>query len=279
MTIDPSARPWRMTSDPSRPLQVSATIEFLYPTSRDQFVDQRLDPLLDLVADPSDLLDGLPGWVGEVPIQVSFAGKHRAGVSAAHRDDDVGGHDDVVGEGLGELLREIEADLCHHLHDLRVDLFGWRAPGRADVDPTLGVVIEQRRCHLAAPRVVDACEQHLRDVRHDPPLVSRHRSEPVTGEALSQRRKVRGDPGAAGERRRGLLQDGCHRLGGEHSGELVRQPLDRACAARDGSLLTPVVRSTGTASRRRGTRTLGTVRASPHRPSHLDELALARPGR
>ena len=70
-----------------------------------EFVEQAADPLFDVVADRADRVDGLAGRVGQVPVLVALAGEERAGVAAAHRDDDVGGLDDLVGPGLGELAR------------------------------------------------------------------------------------------------------------------------------------------------------------------------------
>ena len=61
--------------------------------------------MLDVVADGSDGGDVLAGGVVERPVFVALAGEDRAGVAAAHGDDDVGGLDDLVGPGLGELLR------------------------------------------------------------------------------------------------------------------------------------------------------------------------------
>jgi hypothetical protein len=75
---------------------------------------------VDLVADAADGLDGLPGRVGQVPVEIALAGVDGAGVAAAHGDDDGGGLDLVAGQRLGELSREIQADLGHGLDDGRV---------------------------------------------------------------------------------------------------------------------------------------------------------------
>jgi len=42
--IRSSARPWRATSNPSHPLQISATIEFLYPISSGAHADLQFAP-------------------------------------------------------------------------------------------------------------------------------------------------------------------------------------------------------------------------------------------
>ncbi len=44
--------------------------------------------------------------------------------------------------------------------------FVGRAPGRPDLDAAGGVMVEERRGHLAPSRVVDADEQDLGDVVH-----------------------------------------------------------------------------------------------------------------
>ena len=49
----------------------------------------------------------------------------------------------------------------------RVQLVGGLTAGRTDVHSPLRRVVEQRRCHLAPPGIVDADEEHDRDVgRH-----------------------------------------------------------------------------------------------------------------
>jgi hypothetical protein len=57
-----------------------------------------LDATADLVADRPHGLDALASGVGEGPVLVARAGEDRAGVAAAHGDDDVGGLDGVGGE-------------------------------------------------------------------------------------------------------------------------------------------------------------------------------------
>ena len=77
-------------------------------------------------------------------------------------DHDVGGLHDVVGQRLGELLRQVETNLGHGGQDGGVDLVGGDRSGGADVDPAGGVVVEQRCGHLRAAGVVYADEQYFR---------------------------------------------------------------------------------------------------------------------
>src|SRR5918993_4631285 len=66
-----------------------------------ELVEQAADAGVDLVADRADCVDALACGVGELPVEVALAGEDRAGVTAAHRDDDYGGLDGVGGAQLG----------------------------------------------------------------------------------------------------------------------------------------------------------------------------------
>src|SRR5439155_6705499 len=128
---------------------------------------QRLDTLPDLVADFAHGSEALAGRVLELPVLVALARIDRAGVPAAHRDHGVGGPYDLVGQRLRKLLGEIDPDLGHRLDHRGVDPVGGLRAGGPNVHPPLGELIEQAGGHLAASRVVDADEQHLRDLlRH-----------------------------------------------------------------------------------------------------------------
>jgi hypothetical protein len=89
----------------------------------------RLDPTPNLISDRPYGVDSLAGWVFEYPVFVAFAGVKRAGVAAAHGDDDVGGLDSVVGEDLGLLGGDVDADLGHSSYGGRVDAVRWFRTG------------------------------------------------------------------------------------------------------------------------------------------------------
>jgi hypothetical protein len=65
--------------------------------------EQAADPAFDLVADRADGVDVQLGRIFEDPVLVAAPGEHRAGVTTAHRHDDVRGPDDLVGPRLREL--------------------------------------------------------------------------------------------------------------------------------------------------------------------------------
>ena len=108
-----------------------------------------------------------PAGSSSVPVLVLLARVDRAGIAAAHRDHDVGGAHDLVGQRLRELLAHVDAELGHRLDHGGVDLAARRAPGRADVDAPLGAKLDEPGGHLAAAGVVDADEQHLGLLLHD----------------------------------------------------------------------------------------------------------------
>ena len=100
-----------------------------------EFVEQAADPLFDVVTDRTDRVDRLSGGVGQNPFLIAFTGKGRASVAAAHRHDDVGGLDDLVGPRLGELAGDVDADVGHRGDGGGVDLvagFGPAGPCRGE---------------------------------------------------------------------------------------------------------------------------------------------------
>jgi hypothetical protein len=78
--------------------------------------------VVELVANLSHGREWLAGGIRDRPVLVALAGIHRARVAAAEGDHDVSGEDHFVGERLGELQRDVDADLTDRLHDDRVDL-------------------------------------------------------------------------------------------------------------------------------------------------------------
>ena len=66
----------------------------------------------------------------QLPVEVALAGVDGAGVTAAHGHDDVGRPGGLVGEGLGELLGDVEAPLGE---DATTDGLSW-SPGSEPAD-------------------------------------------------------------------------------------------------------------------------------------------------
>jgi hypothetical protein len=69
---------------------------------------------LEVVADVADSVEGLAVGVGNVPVEVALAGVDRAGVTAVHRDDDVGGMHHTGGELLRVGHGESDAAFGEH---------------------------------------------------------------------------------------------------------------------------------------------------------------------
>ena len=69
--------------------------------SINQLTEQRLNASFDVVADGTDRVDALASRVHEFPVLIARAGEDRAGVAAAHRDDDIGRFHGIGSEQLG----------------------------------------------------------------------------------------------------------------------------------------------------------------------------------
>jgi hypothetical protein len=81
-----------------------------------------LDAGVDVVADAAHHLHRLAGRVLEFPVLIALARIDGAGISTAHGDHHIGGPDELVGQGLGKLLGEVDAPLVHGRDHGRVDL-------------------------------------------------------------------------------------------------------------------------------------------------------------
>src|SRR3546814_522429 len=134
-------------------------------------------PPVDLVDDGAHLFDWLASGVREVPVEVALACEDRARVATTYGDDHVGAASGLIGEGLGELLGDVEAALGEDLHHSGVDLLPGRRPGRPDGDAPGAVVVEQNASGDGAPRVVRADDEYLGGVGHDGSLCAGERSE------------------------------------------------------------------------------------------------------
>ena len=103
--------------------------------------------------------------------------------------DHVGGLDDLVGPGLGELAGDVDADLGHGGDRGRVDLVaGFRAarPGHGLVP---GEVVEEAESHLGAAGVVGAQEQHGGLAVGDLAFDAGQGVKALAGEAFGQQRQ------------------------------------------------------------------------------------------
>ena len=164
--------------------------------------EQVSDTGVDVGADRRDALGGRERGVADRPVLVAGAGEDGADVAAAHRHDDVGGADGVVGERLGEAVGAERVELRP---DVGVDRGRRRRPGRPGQDRVPGVALEQGGRQLRAAGVGDADEQDARDggAALDPHEVV----EALAGEPLGQVDQPRTHARRAGERRRGVADD------------------------------------------------------------------------
>src|SRR6266446_2854542 len=156
----PSATPTKAPScyEVSRGSEAARSVAGLDPQ---QLVEKGCDAPADLVADLADLLDALARGIRKLPVQVSLAGIDRARVAAAHGDDDLRLAHELIGQRLGKLLAQVEADLAHRLDDRGIDLAGRLRTGGSHVNLALSSAVQQRRRHLRAAGVVHAHEQDL----------------------------------------------------------------------------------------------------------------------
>src|SRR5882672_687832 len=153
-----------------------------------ELVEEVADTAFDLVPDRTDVVDILAGRVVEIPVEVTLAGKDRAGVAAAHRDDHIGGADDLVSPRLRELGRDVDASFGHRGHGGRVDAdtrFGTTGPTHR---PIIGEVLEETQRHLATAGVVHTQEQHHRAAVVTVALDLRQRLQTLPGEAFRDQR-------------------------------------------------------------------------------------------
>ena len=110
----------------------------------------------DLVSDCSHLFDRLSGGVGQFPIEISLSRIDGTGVATPHRDHHIGRSDYVIGQGLGKLLRYVDAYLGHSFPDTSMYLVGGCRSSRTNVNLPPSLVVEECGCHLRTPRIVDA---------------------------------------------------------------------------------------------------------------------------
>jgi hypothetical protein len=132
----------------------------------DQLSQQVPDSPVDLVDDRPNIVDRFACWVFKVPVEIALARVHRAGVPAAHSHDDVGLEGGLVGERLGELPGGVETTLAEDRNDRRIELGSRFGTGGSDVDPAVGIVVEQNPGGEAPASVVGTEEQHDRLVAH-----------------------------------------------------------------------------------------------------------------
>ena len=97
-------------------------------------------------------LDREPGRIADLPVEVALAREDRARVAAAHRHDDVGRPNHLVGPRLGELARDVDPDLGHRVDGRGVHRAGRIGAAGVDLDLAAREVLHPARGHLRAAR-------------------------------------------------------------------------------------------------------------------------------
>jgi hypothetical protein len=111
----------RDLNPPSSPPEATGRLAALL-AGRDQLAQELLDAGVDVVADAAHHLDRLAGRVLELPVLIALARIDRTGISTTHGDHHIGGPDEVIGQGLGQLPGEVDAPLLHGRDHGRVEL-------------------------------------------------------------------------------------------------------------------------------------------------------------
>ena len=129
--------------------------------------DELGDPPLDLVADRAHPLERPADRILDPPVDVGRPRENRADVAAAHGHDHVRPGRVCVGIELSRAAaREVDPELAHRLHHLRMELVTGMAPGGAHL-VTAGA-LEERVRHLRATLVSDAEEEDVHGRRLGP---------------------------------------------------------------------------------------------------------------
>ena len=97
-----------------------------------------------------------PDVSSSLPVDVPLAGVDGAGVAATRGDDHIGGSNDLIGPGLGNLSPDIPSDLGHGGDGCLVDLVGRLTSSRKDVDSISAESLRPSCGHLRASGIVDA---------------------------------------------------------------------------------------------------------------------------
>src|SRR5262249_23358234 len=115
---------WLSTTIAPHPAKTSAKVATASARQRrasgplvKKFADQHPHAGIDLVTDTPDGLEITSVGIVEHPVLVALSRIDGAGVAAAHRDHDVRGPNDLVGQGLRERLAQVDADLLHRDDD------------------------------------------------------------------------------------------------------------------------------------------------------------------
>ena len=154
-----------------------------------EICDEAVEPPLDVVPDPSHLVECGAGRIADAPVEMPRRGRDlEPADTAAHRHDDVCGAEDLRREGFRELLGDVDPDLLHGGTDVVVDRRGVAGACRVDGHGVTHPSLEERSGHPCPTSARDADEDHLGDrfrERADRQGVS---AEPLARKAMGQDR-------------------------------------------------------------------------------------------
>src|ERR1700677_4232186 len=132
-----------MASPRSSTLRASCTLDMAVPFSGhgscgrgagQEFNDQVVDSVGDVVADSANGGQGLASRVKEFPVPIGNSWEVGAGVTTAHGDHDIAGLDRVASEDLGGGVGDVDAQFRHSGDGDRVDLIGGFGSSGANFD-------------------------------------------------------------------------------------------------------------------------------------------------
>ena len=97
----------------------------------------------------------------DIPVEIATTGIDGAGVAASHGHNDIGSADGFVGERLGELASERDADLVKCGDDRRSHSISGGGARSADEHAITGKLSQDAGGELRSPGVLHADEEHF----------------------------------------------------------------------------------------------------------------------
>ena len=114
--------------------------------------------MFDVVADRANITDIQTRGIGNVPVLVALPREDRARIAAPHRDDDVGGLDDLIGPPPGQPIRDVVT-----VNGIRIMLEDgtWGLVRASSNKPELVVVVESPASEANMRAIFAELDAHL----------------------------------------------------------------------------------------------------------------------